>query len=229
MLYPHERIIRETERVSQPFIIQMGEQVTITAYGLEGLDQVLVEIVTQTLAGPIKGPCKPIDVAKMKVVSTEVLRCRNGQRIALCKEHPYVVLQSPQDVFLRVRTIPFEEQGLPIPEVNSTTDCGISVYKFNSEASGCSECPCEEPYDASWPVNGGGFGFQPSDIRDPEANVLIDSCDGTAPTFYIFPTPRPNATVAVYDCEGGIIGYARNSSHAVIDGMSVGGCNGCGC
>lgn len=209
------QIVSTEQTVSEPFEISNGKQATLVAYGLEDGDQVVVEIVNTTRALPATGDvCCPGTVGLPEISSVALLRCRNGARIVMTKDHPWAVLDAPQGLQLRVRVI--------------TTDLAatITVDKVESASNGCMSCACEEPYCASYPMTDGGFGFIAGDMKDPEATIALTPCPGdlVSPTVYLFPTPRPGATAAQRACDGTLIGYAMNQSNCGIILNTVGNC-----
>ena len=194
------KIIITTEvTTSEPFTIGVGKAVTLLAKGLQGNDYAIVDIVVTSTSGPQRSECCPGEVALPEVTSTVPLRCRNGARAILTATHPWLVLDAPQDVELRVRVV-----ADPVSVVT------VSMGEHKGES--CATCQCVEPWAASVPLvtaNGRlGFAFAPSDLRDPEATVAYTTVSGG--TVYLFPTPRPGANVLVDD--GGIIGYAANEA-----------------
>lgn len=201
------QIVSSEQTVSEPFSIPSGKQITLMAYGLEDGDQVIVEILGTTRSAPSSGDfCCPGPVSLPEISTVAPMRCRNGARVMMTKDHPWVVLDGPQELLMRAKVI--------------TTDitATITVDKVESASTGCMTCACEEPYCPSYPMIDGGFGFIAGDMKDPEATVVLAPCPGDTitPTIYLFPTPRPGATAAQKDCDGNLIGYASNSSNCAI-------------
>lgn len=198
-------IINSEARVSAPFVIEKGQQYTLFASGLANDDQVIIEVVTSTTAGPGGDFCCPGPVALPEVVGATPLVCRNGTVVKMTAKLPWVILGAPQGVQLRARV------------VTPDSDAVISVQKVASDSEGCMTCACDEAevdkICASYPMFGGGFGFVAGDVTDPEATVVMTACDGKAPTVKLYPTPRPGANTPQYDCDGAVIGYAVNKSN----------------
>lgn len=209
------QIVSSEQTLSDPFEIPSGKQVTLISYGLEEGDQVIVEIVSTTRALPSSGDvCCPGPVGLPEISTVTPMRCRNGARIVMTKEHPWAVLDGPQGIQLRARVI------------TSDLAATITVDKIETSGGGCMACSCEEPYCASYPMTDGGFGFIAGDMKDPEATVLLEPCpdDLITPPVYLFPTPRPGATAPQKDCEGNLVGYAMNRSNCAIVLNNSGNC-----
>lgn len=209
------QILAADQTESLLFKIDAGKQITLIANGLASGDQVVVEIVDTTRGLPATGDlCCPGPVSLPEIAGITPLRCRNGARVMMTAEHPWVVLDGPQEIYMRVRA------------VTSDLSAAITVDKVDTDAGGCMNCACEEPYCASYPLIDGGFGFIAGDIKDPEATVALAPCTGdvVTPTVYLFPTPRPGATAAQKDCDGAVIGYGMNRSNCAIVLNSVGNC-----
>ena len=77
-------------------------------------------------------------------------------------------------------------------------------------------CP-PSTYCPSRRLPGGGFGYDESDIVDPDATVRLAT---TPRPTWIYPIPQPGRTVAVMDIAGAVVGYAQNLSDCAPD---------CGC
>jgi hypothetical protein len=198
-------IINSEARVSAPFVIEKGQQVTLFASGLANTDQVVIEVLTLTTSGPAGDLCCPGPVALPEVVGAVPLTCRNGTVVKMTAKLPWVILGAPQGVQLRARV------------VTPDSDAVISVHMTPSDSEGCMTCACDEAeidkICASYPMFGGGFGFIAGDVTDPEATVTMTACDGKAPAIKLYPTPRPGANTPQYDCNGAVIGYAMNRSN----------------
>lgn len=209
------QILAADQTESSLFKIDAGKQITLIANALASGDQVVVELVDTTRGLPATGDvCCPGPVSLPEIAGITPLRCRNGARVIMTQDHPWVILDGPQEVYMRVRAI--------------TDDIGaaITVDKVETASTGCATCACEEPYCASFPLVDGGFGFIAGDMKDPEATVAFAPCPGDTitPTVYLFPTPRPGATAAQKDCDGALIGYGMNRSNCGITTSSVGNC-----
>ena len=87
-------------------------------------------------------------------------------------------------------------------EAQRINQCGDTRWFATDETCG---------YEASYPLPGCGFMFQPGDAVDPLATVVINDCDGKL-LGWLYPEPNPLATSAVEACDNTIIGYARNQS-----------------
>jgi hypothetical protein len=196
-------IITPELRQSQPFDIRPGEQVTLHATGMQEGDQVVVELLALSRASAASDWCCQTGPQQAATTEATLLRCRNGARVLLTQAFPWVTLSSPQSVPLRVRVI-------------ADDLAQITVNSEKSPAAGAADCDCVEPYSASYPLPGGGFAFAQGDMRDPEAVVAVNPCNGAAPEMFIFPTPRPFATARVLDCDGEVVGYAANQSTSAI-------------
>jgi hypothetical protein len=196
-------IISTDLRVSKPFDIKPGRQITIRALGLQDCDQVIVEVLSLTRAGPGGNWCCYTGPAQAEIFDAVPLRCRNGARVILTKAFPWATLDAPQQVPLRARVI-------------ADDLAQISVEMEETESVGCDICACVEPYSASYPLPNGGFGYMDGDFKDCEATVAVNPCNGDGPEVWIYPTPRPNATAPVYDCDGNVVGYAPNQSQSAI-------------
>lgn len=71
--------------------------------------------------------------------------------------------------------------------------CGALRWSDTEETCG---------YIASYPLPCGGLAYRPEDLRDPDATVELQSCDGDG-IAYIYPEPKPHARTPVYaGCEG---------------------------
>lgn len=199
------RIITSEVRVSNVFYIRTGKQLTLQAVGLQGDDYVIVEVLGLDRARlPAQGNfCCDSKVPPSEIISITPLRCRNGARVILTRHFPFATLTSPQNTPLRARVV-------------ADVTAVITVDAEETEGSGCDVCACVEPYCASYPMPGGGYGFVDGDMKDPEATVDVQACDGQGPVAWIFPTARPGATAPQYDCTGALIGYAENRSECSI-------------
>lgn len=87
-------------------------------------------------------------------------------------------------------------------EVQESNQCGYLRWRVTTQQCG---------FDASYPLPGQGFMYQPGDVVDPAANVEMKTCSKQL-LGWLYPTPRPGATVAVKSCQGEVIGYAKNRS-----------------
>lgn len=144
---------------------------------------------------------------------------------AKCTENGYEVQESNQCGLLRwvvkspIEWTPTGEQRCAnnLIEVQEINQCGFTRWRLTDTA-------CD--YDASYPLPGYGFMYQPGDAVDPEATVEMNECNGTV-MGWLYPTPRVGATVAVRNCQGEILGYARNRSETAptcnpdCDGQTV--------
>jgi len=202
------RIITSEIRQSNVFMVRTGHQVTLQAVGLQGTDHVIVEILGLDRGAPRGTFCCPNPTKPSEIISVTPLRCRNGARVILTKEFPTATLSSPQETPLRARVI-------------ADVTAVVTVDAEETEGVGCDTCACVEPYCASYPLPGGGYGYINGDFKDPEATVDVNACQGSGPTAWIFPTARFGATAPQYDCAGTLIGYARNASHCAIELSSV--------
>lgn len=199
------RIVTADRTISDVFTIESGRQVTLHAIGLQGDDHVIIEILGLSRAGPGGTFCCPNPAGPAEVTEALPLRCRNGARVILTANFPTVTLDTPQEVPLRARVI-------------ADISASITVDTVDTEnTGGCDTCPCIEPYCPSYPLPGGGYGFVDGDMRDPEATVDVQACNGQGPVAWIFPTPRPNATTPQYSCSGAIVGYGANRSHCSME------------
>lgn len=198
-------IITPDVRESQPFEITPGRQITLHAIGMQECDQVIVEVLGLTRAGPGGNWCCYNGPHQADITEAVPLRCRNGARVILTHAFPWATLNAPQSLPLRARVI-----------ADDLAQISVELEETESQP-GCEICPCEEPYCASYPLPQGGFGFIEGDLRDCEATVDVAPCAGNGPVAWVYPTPRPGATAPVYDCAGNIVGYARNQSDCAID------------
>lgn len=198
------QIIAPDQELSSVFEVTPGNQLTLLAAGLQGTDSVVVEIVTMTSGMPAGNSCCPGQVTLPDVVAAVPLRCANGARIILTEAFPFAVISGPVKVPLRARVIAGD------PSATVTVD--LSEYPA---AGGCCG-DCREPYSASYPLDGGGYGFIAGDLVDPEATVEAAPCGGTGPTLYLYPTPRPGASAPQYDCAGTLVGYGMNTSTSAM-------------
>lgn len=194
-------IVKPGNALSQPFFIRPGKQVTIHAVGLQGCDKVEVDILDIEKAGDPKGWCCVTEYG-VDITSTTPLRCRNGARVILTATHPFATLSTPQEIPLRVRVV-------------SDDLADVSVYSYETAATGLDVCPCVEPYSASYPLVHGGFGFMAGDEKDCDATVEVTPCLG-GPSLWVYPTARIGATAPVYDGAGTVVGYAPNQSQTAI-------------
>ena len=199
-------IINNSERVSKPFVIGKGEQYTLFASGLQGDDEVIIEIITMTPSGPIGDYCCPGPVALPEIVGATPLACRNGVEVKMTADMPWVTLSSPQSVPLRARVVTDDDTAV------------ISVTKNATAAEDCMACVCEEatPIDASVHLPGGGFMFHPGDKKDKRATVRVESCDGEL-LGWLFPAAGPGHTTKVQACDGTVIGWAMNRSETASE------------
>lgn len=199
-------IINNSERVSKPFVIGKGEQYTLFASGLQGDDEVVIEIITMTPSGPIGDYCCPGPVALPEIVGATPLVCRNGVEVKMTADMPWVTLSSPQSVPLRARVVTDDDTAV------------ISVTKNATAAEDCMACVCEEaiPIDASVHLPGGGFMFHPGDKKDKRATVRIESCGGEL-LGWLFPAAGPGHTTKVQACDGTVIGWAMNRSETASE------------
>lgn len=93
---------KNVDTVSPTF--RIGKQVTIVALGLEVTDEVTVWMVLPT--DPVKNPCScpPGAVVLPSVLDEQQLpTCCGEGFVTLTRARPYVVLDAPQDVLLRVK------------------------------------------------------------------------------------------------------------------------------
>jgi len=131
---------------STVFVIASGRQVTLSAQGLAAGDVVYVEIVTLSSAPEFKGNvCCDIGKINIEVLSAVPLKCPDGSLVTLTADYPFVVLDGPQMVTMRVRV----EAALP--------GAAISV-ELNETASetGCALCACRTTpcVDTTWGPTG---------------------------------------------------------------------------
>lgn len=195
-------ILELDQDTSSVFEVPPGHQVTLQAQGLSTNDRVVVETVYITNAGAaLDWCCANGAVSPAEVAAAQQLRCANGARVILTEHYPFVVLSGPVRVPLRARFIPGDPSGA----------ARVQLHEYPAGAGGCG-CECHEPYTASYPLDHGGFGFLPGDMRDPEATVEAMPCGGTGPLLYLYPTPRPGASAPQYDCAGVVQGYGMNTS-----------------
>lgn len=206
-------IITPDIRQSKPFDVKPGKQITLHATGMQPGDQVFVDLLAFTRAGPAADWCCQTGPYQAGITEAVPLRCRNGARVVLTSDFPWVTLNAPQSVPLRARVVADDLAQITVNSEESTA------------ASGCDTCPCTEPYCASYPLSAGGFAFAAGDLRDPEATVAVNPCGGTGPEVFVFPTPRPFATAPVLDCNGVVVGYASNQSHCAIQTGSAVPCS----
>jgi hypothetical protein len=189
--------------LSAPFVVLPGRHVVLQATGMQAGDLAVVELVQLSVAPVASGnPCCYQDVPPTAVLAATPLRCPNGARTLLSAAVPYVVLTGPHMLTMRVRVIP----------ADPSAEIAVHLHDYPAALNPlCAPC-CAEPFSASYPLAGGGFGFVDGDMRDPEATVEVQPCNGSGPTVFIFPTPRPGATAPVTDCAGNVAGYAPNTS-----------------
>jgi hypothetical protein len=180
------------------FSIPAGGYVRLTATGLQGSDQVVVEMVDLTSPG-LPDECCTGTVALPEVIHADTVRCRTGERLILTSTHNWVVMVEPRSVTLRVRLITAD---IDASQVTVKAYSHAEPYTDN-----CVACQCREPYGASKPA-GSGCVFVNGDERDPDATVQY----AVSPTQmgWLYPAPRPWATVQITDGCGAIIGYASN-------------------
>lgn len=217
-------IINSFARTSEPFVIGKGEQYTFFASGLSGADEVVIEVLTVTGAGPGGDFCCPGPVALPEVVGAIPLICRNGVQVKMTAELPWLILSSPQSVPLRARVVTSDDSAV------------ITVVKNVSDSEDCLGCACEEPPPkfvpapicASVPLPGGGYMFHPGDSRDPAATVPLEACPGGVLGF-VFSAAGPGHTVEVRDCNNALIGWAVNRSECAPEISYTAGCSSAAC
>lgn len=86
---------------SDSFVIPIGGQVTVFAFGLEPDDEITFDMLyVPSLAGD-PCDCPPGGQAELpQAAAVERLRCC-GESIRLTYDNPYVILDSPQNIFIR--------------------------------------------------------------------------------------------------------------------------------
>ena len=193
---PVEIITPDTATVSEPFVLNAGEQAHLFAEGLQNDDRVLIEIVGTTRSGPLPNDCAPGEVALPEVFVSNVLRCRNGARAILTRNYPSLTLDRPLLVQLRAR-------------LEADDDAIVRVSMLRTDAVMlAAPCDCVEPYCASYPLAPRGYAFADGDATDPDATVSYPVPGGTV---RLYPTLRPEATVPVRR-GAQVVGYALNTS-----------------
>lgn len=78
-------------------------------------------------------------------------------------------------------------------------------------------CPSSVPCPSRRIPGFAGFGFDASDVFDPDATVRIVPTTGNTLPLWIYPTPRWGATAAVLDGTGAVLGFAANQSDCAVD------------
>lgn len=194
------QIIAPDQLLSSTFEVAPGQQLTLTADGLQGTDSVVVEVITMTAGMPAGNVCCPGIPALPEVTAAVPLRCANGARVILTATYPFAVISGPVKVPLRVRVV------MGDPSATITVD----LTEYPAAGGCCAEC--REPYSASYPLDNGGYGFIAGDLIDPEATIEASPCGGTGPVLHLYPTPRPGASAPQYDCAGVLVGYGMNNS-----------------
>jgi hypothetical protein len=127
-----QQIIKAGAGASTAFVIQPGKQLTLSASGLAGDDVVVIEVVTLSRAPEFTGDsCCAVTAPDIQVIAFTPLLCAPGVARELTAESPYVVLDGPQLVTLRVRVI---------------ADPGalVEVFLHETDSDGCAEawrCP----------------------------------------------------------------------------------------
>lgn len=133
-------ILRPTELVSTAFVIYPGKQVTLYATGLVGDDKAIVELLHLSRAPEFTGnPCCVVtpDIA---VLASTPLKCSDGNAIVMTAEYPWVTIDAPQNVPLRV-------------VLAADTAALVTVELHETESDGCLECTCR-CYDETWTDTG---------------------------------------------------------------------------
>lgn len=134
-------IITLTEVQSRTFIIQPGKQITLYATGLVGDDRVVVEMLYLSRAPDWSSdPCCNLAQASIEVLAAVPLKCADANEVVMTAEYPWVTLDAPQNVPLRVRV-----EGDPAAVV--------TVELHITESDGCLECTCR-CYDTEWTPTG---------------------------------------------------------------------------
>jgi hypothetical protein len=97
---------------------------------------------------------------------------------------------------------------------SSLATADVQVDGIGIEQAVAIGMPTACAYCASVPMLDGGFGFSLSDQRDPLATVEMTPCAGdtTTESIWLYPASVSGATIKVTDCDGAVIGYAKNTS-----------------
>lgn len=130
----------QVEEVSASF--EISSQSTLIAFGLEPSDIVEVWMVQLTDAAKGSCPCSPYGVVLPSIRSESQLKCC-GEPAILTPDQPFLVLDAPQKVKLRVKLvrpdnlIPLANQYVGLIESTTT--------EINDRLRGC---PCVAPIGA---------------------------------------------------------------------------------
>lgn len=134
-------IVSPNQSASKTFIIYPGKQVTLYATGLSGDDKVYVELLHLSRAPEFNGnPCCDISPVDIQILGTTILKCADGNEAVLTAEYPFFVLDTPQNVPLRVR-------------VDADPSALVTVELQESDSDGCMACTCR-CYDTVWTPTG---------------------------------------------------------------------------
>lgn len=100
-------LINKDQIVSAPFKIPYGKQLTLLATGLNPGETVGFEILSLTVAGPAGDVCCPGLVNLPDIDWTAPLKvacgCEEPALVELTSDMPYVILNYPQQIFLRAK------------------------------------------------------------------------------------------------------------------------------
>jgi len=236
-------LVSPYKSTSSYFIIQPGKQVTLYATGLTGDDKVYIELLHLSRAPDFVGNvCCDALPPNIQILGTTVLKCSDRNEAVMTAEYPFFVLDTPQNVPLRVR-------------VDADPSAQVTVELQETESDGCMACTCR-CYDEVWTDTGqvrcenwviereqrsncgtlrwnpttktcycpslplscdgqAGYGFHEMDPKDPAATVEMAPCPGDTSTdsIWIYPTAGEGHTIKVVECDGTVIGYAANCSN----------------
>ncbi len=134
-------IIRLTETQSNTFTIQPGKQVTLYATGLAEDDRVIVELLHLSRAPEWSdNPCCNLAQADIEILNAVPLKCADGNEIVMTADYPWVVMDAPQNVPMRVR-------------VEADPAAVVTVELHITDSDGCLECTCR-CFDTVWTPTG---------------------------------------------------------------------------
>jgi hypothetical protein len=116
------QLIAPDQKVSEPFVVPKGGEVTVVADGLQGADRVAFYVVSTTSSTASNDPCCPGVVALPEVKSRVPLKRECNcvkQLVELTADDPWAVINTPQMVQLQA-------------EVYATDDAVIEVTYFET-------------------------------------------------------------------------------------------------
>ena len=79
---PNKIIITPDNRESEPFVIEPGRQITLHAMGMQECDQVIVEVLALTRAGPGGDWCCYTGAPQADITEAIPLRCRTPRTVS---------------------------------------------------------------------------------------------------------------------------------------------------